>query len=124
MQAAVDGHRLANRALFVMASGAVDRSTSSNPRRAKYGAADVVGSPPSRHAPRWVPWTVGGLFVVAVTAGAWGGAWIAVDGSSACGSMPKARCDSLYDTRTPGLILVSGGVAAAAAGITLWLMNR
>ena len=80
--------------------------------------------PPSRHAPRWVPWTVGGLFVAAVTAGAWGGAWVAVDGSSACGSMSKAGCDSVYDTRTPGLILVSGGVAAAAAGITLWLMNR
>jgi hypothetical protein len=79
---------------------------------------------PSPRRSRWVPWTVGGLFVVAVAAGAWGGTWIAVDGHSSCGSMTKSGCDTVYNTRTPGLVLVGGGIVAAAAGVTVLLTTR
>ena len=83
--------------------------------------ADV---PAERQTPGWVPWTVGGLFVTAAVAGVWGGTWIAVDGNSSCGSMPKSGCDSVYNTKTPGMILVGTGLVAAAAGLTVWLTHR
>jgi hypothetical protein len=65
--------------------------------------------------PTWRRWTGFGLLTVGVAALAWGAVWVAIDGKETC-----AGCD-VYNTRTPGFILLgAGGAAAIGGGLCLY----
>jgi hypothetical protein len=71
----------------------------------------------------WRPWTAGTLFAVGAAAITWGAIWVAVDGNNSCGDGPN--CHSVYNTRTPGWVLLGvGGAAAVAGGVVLFTAHR
>jgi hypothetical protein len=75
-------------------------------------------APPLVPAPApdtWRPWTAAGLFVAGGAAVVWGAIWISVDGNDSCGSS-VLTCRTVYNTKTPGWILVGSGAAVALAG--------
>ena len=79
-------------------------------------AKNLVVPPAAVSTPgTWRPWTAAALFVAGGAAVVWGAIWISVDGNDSCGSGVH-NCRTVYNTRTPGWILVGSGAALAAAG--------
>jgi hypothetical protein len=75
------------------------------------------------YRPAWRTWTGAGLVAAGAGLLAWGIVWVAVDGDDQCATGGPA-CTTVYDTKTPGWILMAGGAAAAAGGTILLLTGR
>jgi hypothetical protein len=73
--------------------------------------------------PAWRTWTGAGLVAAGAGLVAWGVVWIAVDGNDQCATGGPS-CTTVYDTKTPGWILVAGGAAAAAGGTAILLTGH
>jgi hypothetical protein len=79
-------------------------------------AQPLVVAPPTRKGRLGVGTSLAAGGVAALL---WGVTWIAIDGRSSC-----AACE-IYDTRTPGLVLVGAGSALALAGgaLVYWALH-
>jgi hypothetical protein len=72
---------------------------------------------PTALPPRqWRLWTGTALAVAGAGALTWGIAWLALDGRRDCSDGRPNTCATIYDTRTPGILLAAGGGALALAG--------
>jgi hypothetical protein len=67
----------------------------------------------------WRRWTGVGLLTVGVAAATWGIVWIAVDGQTSW-----SNSNLVWNTRTPGLFILGGGVAASLGGGYLFYSSR
>ena len=65
----------------------------------------------------WRTWTAAGAGAAGGGMLAWGLVWVLLDGKASC-PVGTVACDTVYDTRTPGLILGAAGLGAlAVAGV-------
>lgn len=71
----------------------------------------LVGIAASLPRTRTRVWEGTALAATGTVALAWGITWIALDGRRTCGG-----CQSIYDTKTPGIVLAGAGSALALAG--------
>ena len=98
------------------AAVAVDLAMQPIEMRAPPSAPEAPPKAPSPPAPReaWRSWTAGSLLVAGAAAITWGAIWIAVDGNDH--GADSAGRPLVYNTKTPGWIILGAGAAAAAAG--------